>query len=157
MQCVLATSGAKYELKQRLLEKHTLEAVFSMPDELFINSDVGVVTAVIIITAHKPHSKHKETFFGYWKDDGFVKKKNKGRINANNCWEKVKQEWVGSYVNRKSIPGKSVNVKVSAIDEWCAEAFMETDYSDLEDSDFVAMVREYSSFLVKSDIANEVE
>ena len=31
------------ELKKKLLEKHTLEAVFSMPDELFLNSKIHVV------------------------------------------------------------------------------------------------------------------
>ena len=33
---VLAEKGNKLDLKKRLLEKHTLEAVLSMPDELFL-------------------------------------------------------------------------------------------------------------------------
>ncbi|MBK7856920.1 MAG: N-6 DNA methylase [Bacteroidetes bacterium] len=41
MQSALAQSGKVFELKKKLLEYHTLEAVFSMPDELFINSDVS--------------------------------------------------------------------------------------------------------------------
>jgi type I restriction enzyme M protein len=36
MQCALSTNGRIKELKDRLLKKHTLEAVFSMPDELFL-------------------------------------------------------------------------------------------------------------------------
>ena len=35
MQCALATSGKVLELKKQLLSKHKLEAVLSMPDELF--------------------------------------------------------------------------------------------------------------------------
>ena len=43
MQSALATSGKVLELKKKLLEKHTLQAVLSMPDELFFNSNVGVL------------------------------------------------------------------------------------------------------------------
>ena len=43
MQRALAQKGKVFELKKKLLEKHTLEAVFSMPDELFFNSKVSVV------------------------------------------------------------------------------------------------------------------
>ena len=94
MQCALAQRGKVYELKQRILKKHTLEAVLSMPNELFFNSKVGVVSCVIIITAHKPHPKNKKTFFGYYKDDGFVKRKGKGRIDALLKWSTIKEKWV---------------------------------------------------------------
>jgi len=151
MGCVLATSGKKFELKKRLLKSHTLEAVMSMPDELFINSDVGVVTAVMVITAHKPHPANKQTFFGYWKNDGFVKRKNRGRVDALNKWEAIKEEWVTNYINRTSKPGMGVNQKVGPKDEWCAEAFMETDYSSLSDSDFLGTIRDFSAFLVRNN------
>jgi len=82
MSTSLATSGKILELKNKLLEKHTLEAVLSMPDELFINSKVGIVSCIMVFTAHKPHPKNKETYFGYYKDDGFVKRKGKGRIDV---------------------------------------------------------------------------
>ena len=44
MQCALAKNGKVFELKKKLLEKHTLEAVLSMPNELFFNLKVGVVS-----------------------------------------------------------------------------------------------------------------
>jgi type I restriction-modification system DNA methylase subunit len=56
-QSALSQSGKVYEFKKKLLEKHTLEAVLSMPDELFFNSKVNVVTCIMIFTAHKPHPK----------------------------------------------------------------------------------------------------
>lgn len=146
MQCALAQSGKKYELKKRLLEKHTLEAVLSMPDELFYDSDVGVVTCTMIFTAHKPHPNNKETYFGYCKDDGFVKRKDKGRIDAFGKWEKIKDEWVSLYINKKEIPGFSVKKVVTADDEWCAEAYMETDYSKLNKDDFIRTVKEFVLF-----------
>lgn len=146
MSCVLATDGPKFELKERLLQAHTLEAVFSMPDALFMNSDVGVVTAIIVITAHKPHPSNKETYFGYWKDDGFVKRKNQGRVDANGAWERIKTEWLHAYTNRKANPGISVNKIVTAKDEWCAEAYMATDYSKINKHDFIQQIKKYIVF-----------
>lgn len=143
MQSALAQKGKVYELKKKLLEKHTLEAVLSMPDELFFNSDVGVVSCVMIFTAHKPHHKNKETFFGYFKDDGFVKRKVQGRIDAYGKWEKIKQEWLSAYLNKKSNPGFSVNNVVTAEDEWCAEAYMETDYSILSKDGFIKSLKSF--------------
>lgn len=32
--------------------------------------------------------------------------------------------------------------------EWCAEAYLETDYSDLSDSDFITELKKYSAFKV---------
>jgi len=156
MQCVLAQKGEKYELKKRLLQKHTLEAVLSMPNELFFDSDIGVVTCVMIFTAHKPHPPNKETYFGYYKDDGFVKRKIKGRIDAFHKWEGIKAEWVSSYINRKAKVGFSVNKIVMANDEWCAEAYMETDYRKLENSTFEETVLNYTSFLFQNKMSFEV-
>lgn len=152
MQCALAQKGKVYELKKRLLQKHTLEAVLSMPNELFFDSNIGVVTCVMIFTAHKPHPPNKETYFGYYKDDGYVKRKEKGRIDAFGKWEGVKAEWVSSYINRKAKTGFSVNKIVTADDEWCAEAYMETDYTQIKDEDFIQTLRDYSSFLVKHNL-----
>lgn len=143
MQCALAQSGKIFELKKNLLEKHTLEAVFSMPDELFINSDVGVIACVMVFTAHKPHPKSKETYFGYYKDDGFEKRKNKGRIDVYGKWDKIKEKWVSYYRNRKEEPGFSVKKNVTADDEWCAEAYMETDYSSLSKEHFLKTLKSY--------------
>lgn len=143
MQSALAQSGKVYELKKKLLEKHSLEAVLSMPDELFFNSNVGVVSCIMVFTANKPHPKNKETFFGYFKDDGFVKRKVQGRIDAYGKWTKIKQEWLTYYLNRKSKPGFSINTCVTAEDEWCAEAYMETDYSKLSKDHFLKTLKSF--------------
>lgn len=147
MQCAIATKGKTALLKKELLEKHTLEAVFSMPDELFYNSDKSVVTCIMVFTAHKPHAKDKETFFGYFKDDGFEKRKKLGRIDVHNRWGRVKDEWLRLYKNRKVVVGKSVMGHVSEKDEWCAEAYMETDYTLLKKDDFINDLCRYSTYL----------
>lgn len=144
MSCVLAQKGEPLKLKERLLKEHTLEAVLSMPDDLFY--PVGVVTAIIIIKAHQPHPEGYKSYFGYWKDDGFIKRKHKGRVDDKNRWQDIKQQWLLSYRNRESVAGLSVTKEVKADDEWCAEAYMETDYSTLTESDFIKTIKDYVAF-----------
>ncbi|HJW28415.1 MAG TPA: N-6 DNA methylase [Saprospiraceae bacterium] len=50
MSCAIAPHPARVEL----LKQHTLEAVMSMPDELFY--PVGTVTCIIVLTAKIPHA-----------------------------------------------------------------------------------------------------
>ena len=148
MQCALSVNGKILELKKKLLTYHTLEAVMSMPDELFFNSNVGVVSCIVVITAHKPHPRNKETYFGYWKNDGFVKRKERGRVDAFKRWEGIRAQWIESYMNKKSIAGISIMKNVSANDEWCAEAYMETDYSKLTKELFENTTLQYITYLL---------
>lgn len=150
MQCALATSGRVLELKKKLLEKHTLEAVLSMPDELFFNSKVGVVSCIMVFTAHKPHDKEVETFFGYYKDDGFEKRKNIGRTDIHGKWESISFKWVNYYKRKKDEAGFSVNKFVTADMEWCSEAYLETDYNTLKEEEFENTILDYVTFLFKN-------
>lgn len=154
MQTALATSGKVLEFKKQLLAKHTLEAVLSMPDELFFNSKVGVVSCIMIFTAHKPHDKNVETYFGYYKNDGFEKRKNIGRTDVNGKWESIKEKWVNYYKRRKEEPGFSVKRFVTAEMEWCAESYLETDYSTIVDEDFEDTILNYVTFLVNNKITD---
>ncbi len=151
MSCALAQTGERLRLKEELLSKHTLKAVFSMPNELFSNSKVGVVSCIVVFEAKIPHPERKETFFGYFKDDGFYKKKTKGRFDYDRKWDSIKDKWLTSYENNKIIPELSQVKKVEASDEWCAEAYMETDYSKLNKSDFEDVVKKYIAFKVLNE------
>lgn len=143
-----ATSPNLY--KKVLLKKHTLEAVMSMPIDLF--NKVGVVTCVMVFTAKVPHQEsNKETWFGYWRDDGFVKTKHLGRVDLDGKWADIRDHWVDSFRNRKVIPGQSVSCKVSADDEWVAEAYMETDYDALTAMDFEKVLRNYAIFQLMNE------
>jgi type I restriction-modification system DNA methylase subunit len=146
MQSALAQSGKVLEYKRKLMAEHTLEAVFSMPDELFFNSKVGVVSCIMVFTAKRPHPSNKKTYFGYYKNDGFVKRKTKGRIDLFNTWKDIKEEWIANYQNKENIAGLSVNKLVRPEDEWCAEAYMETDYSSLSEVEFVKSIKDFVFF-----------
>ena len=144
MSTVVGSNKSIIEVKKRLLEKHTLKAVFSMPDDLF--HPIGVVTCILVFNAKNPHPENKESFFGYFKDDGFIKRKHKGRVDHKGQWLTIKEKWLDAYTNNKNIAGLSVTQKVTAEDEWCAEAYMETDYSTLTDDDFIKTIKEYVAF-----------
>jgi type I restriction-modification system DNA methylase subunit len=148
LQSAMAQSGKILELKKKLLEKHTLEAVLSMPNELFFNSKVGVISCIMILTAHKPHPKYKETYFGYYKEDGFIKRKVQGRYDGYGQWKEIKEKWITNFLNRKEEAGFSINKAIKAEDEWCAEAYMETDYSKISDEIFINEIKKYVAFKV---------
>jgi len=150
MQSALSQTGKILELKKALLERHTLEAVLSMPDELFFNSNVGVVSCIMVFTAKRPHPKNKKIFLGYFKDDGFIKRKNKGRIDENGRWNSIKENWIRTYINKEDHAGFSVNVIVKPDDEWCAETYMETDYSDLSEEDFKQSILDFVAYKVSN-------
>lgn len=146
MSCAIGEDAVTLDRKRRLMEQHTLEAVMSMPPDLFHDSDVGVVTCIIVVTAHRPHPKGKKTWFGYWRDDGFILTKHRGRIDVKKAWPERMKTWLHAYRSREVVNGMSVIHEVGPEDEWCAEAYMETDYSTITQSTFEEAVRNYAVF-----------
>lgn len=135
---------SNHPVREEILKQHTLEAVMSLPDDLFY--PVGVVPCIMVFTAHQPHdASSKKTWFGLWKKDGFVKTKHRGRVDDLHTWPEIRDQWVSSYLNRDEIPGHCTKSHVTAQDEWCAEAFMETDYDELSIDCFKSVVLNYLS------------
>jgi hypothetical protein len=106
----------------------------------------------MVFTAHIPHEQnaYHQTWFGYWKNDGFIKTKHKGRIDGGN-WKETEENWLSAYFGRKEVTGFSVLQKVGANDEWCAEAYMETDYSALTEKDLMKFTKDYILFKIKEN------
>lgn len=146
ISCVIEKTTIAENLKKRVLEKHTLEAVLSMPEELFHNSKVNTVTCAVIMTAHKPHPKGKKTWFAYCRDDGFIKMKNKGRIDANHTWDAIREKWVSAFRNREVVDKFSLMREVNEKDEWCVEAYLETNYDEFTFEDYETTVKKYLMF-----------
>lgn len=143
MSCAIKKEKELISTKKRILEKNRLLAVLSMPDDLFY--PIGVVTAIMVFKANEPNNG-KKTWFGYFKDDGFEKRKQKGRIDARTKWKDIKTNWLMAFNNSDEISGLSVKQEVTEEDEWCAEAYMETDYSTLSSNDFEKKINEYIAF-----------
>ena len=144
-------------LKHKLLENNKLEAVFSLPTNIFYpgsNSDA----CCMVFTLGKPHVNPDKTvdktFFGYYKEDGHKKKKNLGRIeqfdkNNNSIWKQIEETWLDFYRNKTVEDGMSAMHAVSGDDEWLCEAYMKTDYSKLSVVDFQQTLNNYLAYLVK--------
>jgi type I restriction enzyme M protein len=141
MSCALTANSIRADI----LRDHTLEAVMSMPDELFY--PVGTITCIMVFTAHRPHAlEDRKSWFAYWKNDCFVKTKTRGRADIHDKWPAIQTRWVEMFRNREVHAGESVLQKVTAEDEWCAEAYMETDYSQITSNAFEETVRKYAIF-----------
>ncbi len=152
MSCAISP----HSMREELMNFHTLEAVMSMPGELFY--PVGTVTCIMVWTAGTPHAiSDRKTWFGYWRNDGFVKTKHKGRIDLYGQWEQIRDRWVEMFRNREIHAGLSVIKKVTYTDEWCAEAYMETDYSTITQKDFERELKKYVVFKILNEVRGEVE
>ena len=148
MSCATASSVQK----RNLLKKHTLEAVMSMPPEVFY--PVGVITCIMVFRAGVSHAKtNKKTWFGYWRDDTFIKVKNLGRVDRHHTWPEVRDHWVATYRNREVKPGEAVMQMVGPEDEWVAEAYMETDYAHLGSTDLEKVLLDHALFVLRGEVS----
>lgn len=153
LQCAIGNDKEISKYKKKMLKNHTLKAVFSLNDEIF-HPGASVNACIMLFELGKPHDSSKETFFGFYKDDGFIKRKNKGRVEKI-TWSTTKKKWLELFEHKKQEPGYSVLKKVGPDDEWLAEAYMETDYSLLKEDVFLQTIRDFIAFKVKNGEINE--
>lgn len=155
MQAAIGNTGDVKKFKKKMLDNYTLGAVFSLPNEMFYPGASAIACCMIFDLSQKHERADRDTFFGYYKDDKFIKRKGLGRVeqtaqDGNSLWLKTEAEWLDLYKNKREIPGLSVMHKVTCDDEWLAEAYMETDYTKLTINDFERTIRDYYSYLIKS-------
>lgn len=155
MQAAIGNTGDVKKFKKKMLDNYTLDAVFSLPNEMFYPGASAIACCMIFDLSQKHERADRDTFFGYYKDDKFIKRKGLGRVeqtaqDGNSLWLKTEAEWLDLYKNKREIPGLSVMHKVTCDDEWLAEAYMETDYTKLTIDDFERTIRDYYSYLIKS-------
>lgn len=156
ISCAIGTGKILKNLKENILKENTLEAVFTLPNEIFYPGASASACCMIFKIGVKHNSlTNPDTYFGYCKNDGFRKKKKLGRVEQidnktkKSLWEDIEKEWIELYRNRKVVDGKSATKKVNEEDEWIAEAFMKTDYSLLNNDVFEKTIRDYYSYLIK--------
>lgn len=152
MQCAISSSAEIGYFKEAMLKEHTLDAVFSLPNDIFHPGASAVACCMIFnLGVRHDRAQIKETFFGYFKEDGFEKRKNLGRIEKfEGAWQNIEKEWLGLYFGRKEETGLSVLQQVTAVDEWVAEAYMQTDYTKLTQYDFQNTVNKYVGYLISN-------
>lgn len=163
VSAAIGTSAIVSEAKKNMLVDNRLETVFTLPAEIFYPG-ASVNACCMIFTLGKPHlnadGSTNETFFGFYREDGFVKKKNLGRIeqfdaDGNSKWKDIENRWVRLYRNKTVVDGLSACKEITGDDEWLCEAYMKTDYSTLSENDFQKTINNYLSYLVKEGIVYE--
>lgn len=154
----IGTSSFISNMKSQLLEDNSLDAVFTLPNEIFYPG-ANASACCMVFTLGKPHinpdGTANKTFFGYFKEDGHKKKKNLGRVeqfdkNNNSIWKAIEKEWLDLYRNKIAKDGLSAMQTVTGNDEWLCEAYMKTDYSKLCEKDFIETRDNYLAYLIKS-------
>lgn len=160
--CAIGTSGEIARLKSEILEENTLDAVFTLPNEIFYpGASASACCMVFKIGIKHTDISNPDIFFAYCKDDGFKKKKNLGRVEqvdsttGKSRWVEIEKEWIELYRNRHSVDGLSATHKVSGDDEWLCEAYMKTDYTKLTERDFQQTINDYLAYLVKEGYVYE--
>lgn len=157
VSAAIGTSNFVSDMKKELLEENTLDAVFTLPNEVFYPGS-AVSTCCMVFTLGRPHvmadGTIPKTFFGYYKEDGHKKKKNLGRLEQfdkddNSIWKQIEEEWLDLYRNKTVKDGMSAMQAVTCNDEWLCEAYMKTDYSKLTDADFQQTLNNYLAYLMK--------
>ncbi len=154
--CAIGTSGEIARLKREILEENTLDAVFTLPIDIF-HPGASASACCMVFKIGTKHSdvSNPDTFFCYSRDDGFKKKKNLGRveqvdsITGKSRWVEIEKEWIELYRNRRAVDGLSATHKVDGDDEWLCEAYMKTDYTKLTEQDFQQTINDYLAYLIK--------
>ena len=160
MACAIGNSTLMKQMKNAILKNNTLDAVFSLPDDIFYPG-ASACACCMVFDVGTPHkSANRETFFAYCKDDDFKKRKNLGRVeqmdeSGNSLWATIEKKWLDTYKNRDVIPGFSARQMVTGDDEWLCEAYMETDYTTLTQDDFQQTVNDYLAYLVRTGVVYE--
>ena len=160
--CAIGTSGEIARLKEEILKENTLDAVFTLPNEIFYpGASASACCMVFKIGTKHSDISNPDTYFGYYKEDGFKKKKNLGRVEqidastGKSKWVEIEKEWIELYRNRQSVDGLSATHKVNGDDEWLCEAYMKTDYTKLTEKDFQQTINDYLAYLIKEGRIHE--
>lgn len=163
MQCAIGTGADVKRFKQLMLQKHHLDAVFSLPPDIFHPGASANACCMIFDLGIRHETVEAPTFFGYYKDDGFRKKKNLGRVEridpltGKGAWEEIEETWLKLYRERREQKGLSALKKVKYSDEWLCEAYMETDYSTLSMDDFEQTIRDFLAYCISSKSTEDDE
>ncbi|MEI1692012.1 HsdM family class I SAM-dependent methyltransferase [Acinetobacter nosocomialis] len=161
----MGCAGSKGEkMRSTILKEHTLLAVMTMPKRLFSDSTINVDTCIMVFKAHRPHCyksvdiKTKietgdSVFLARWSDDGFVTIPHNGRYDKNDRWNIIKSEWLNQLkALAEPRPTMYLNKRIDKKDECLAEAYIETDYSKLNNSDFMKVLMSYSLFVCNEQL-----
>lgn len=149
----LSTYFKDDNLRENILQKHTLKYVINMPGDLF-QPNAATHTAIAVFETNRSFDYEKdEVLFYDLRDDGFVLAKNKGRTDVYCRWIANEQQVLDA-LKPTSVPDDIILVrtKIKPKDEWTIYAHSKTDYSSLCEEDFIKSISDYMIFQAKKDL-----
>lgn len=159
--CIMIAPLSAYykdqKIRNRILAKHTLKYVISMPNDLF-QPNASTHTAIAVFECNKPQ-KETETVFYDLRDDGFELHKTHGRVDSGR-WSGLENNMLNAITND---PKKNANDytlivhKPGKEDEWTINQYSKTDYSQLTEKDFENQLKKYALFRYMEDTAKMKE
>lgn len=144
-----AMSAKYYKERYMLMQKHTLQAVLSMPEDLFCGNGAFTYTCIMIWKANVPHNREHKVYFARCNYDGFRRYGRLGRIDKTGAWPNIKKEWLERYRNRQVIQGLTALHTVTAECEWLPEAYIISD-SIPEKADFEKTLIDYLVYCART-------
>lgn len=145
----IENSGKQW--RKELLENNTLLSVITLPEELFY--PVGVHTVGIFIKKGIAHDfKKQNIYFAKANTDGFTKKKGVRITNPkeSNRIKDIKEELKAFLVNQNlNFQNVAEFKQIALLDEedenreFAPEAYLETDYSNIKEEDFIYEMKKY--------------
>ena len=138
-------------LRKSILSKHKLIASFIMPEQLFAPA-VGVNTIICLFKAYT-HSD-ESTFLAYIKDDGFELTRSEGRIDRDNKWPAIKQDFMNLYNNHSELNKKSTIANIANDDEWSLISHMSVHEDVYSDDFFIPHIQSYLMYLIQGGSKN---
>ncbi|MDG0996153.1 MAG: N-6 DNA methylase [Gammaproteobacteria bacterium] len=140
---MVGKNNADKQVKQRILEKHTLEGVITLNKDTFYR--IGTNPCIAMFTAHKPHSNNKYCKFINFEDDGFVTSKHIGLVETERAKER-KSHLLNCWLNDAPAETKfMVKTIISPEDEWLHSFYYFNDEIPT-DADFEKTIGDYLSF-----------
>lgn len=131
------------QVKQRILQKHTLEGVITLNKETFYG--VGTNPCVAVFTAHQPHNSQKYCKFINFEDDGFTVSKHIGLMETERAKEK-KARLLSCWLHDAPAESKfMVKTTIEADDEWLHSFYYFNDEIP-KPEDFEQTINDYLTF-----------
>ena len=126
--CAIGTSGEIARLKDEILKENTLDAVFTLPNEIFYpGASASACCMVFKIGTKHSDVSNPDTYFGYYKEDGFKKRKNLGRVEqidastGKSKWVEIEKNGLNCIVTGNQLTVYRLLIKLTVTMNGCAK------------------------------------
>lgn len=138
-------SKIERDIKQAILDNHTLDVVITLNPNTFHGQRAGVQPVIALFTAHQKHPEQKQVKFINFKDDGWVVKKHLGLQDDGTASAKRKQLVDSVLYDVPSETSFMVKSSITAEDEWLHSYFYFNDSIPTHEA-FEKTVQDYLAF-----------